>query len=183
MTVAPLRSIHHLDDAGTTEPAPTPSSPFPEQAAGEVAGVQIRSEIPLNQQRALLTLLAGDELATACLKGLRANGVEALTERDFQDLVEARLIIRRSGNALELTPRGALMARDIARTVARRLELHHISYGNIEGPGACFARCSCGWVNYQSKAIRNHLTKAIAAGGRHLHSIGEPVRTEEESAS
>jgi hypothetical protein len=113
--------------------------------------------------------LRGGELAQTCISRLRADGAPSPNELDYIALARAGLSLRYSGNRRSLTPIGKYRADELARAIATASQIHIITYGRAH---SWFVRCSCGeFSTSRPTAVRDALTKATAAGGRHLRLV------------
>lgn len=126
--------------------------------------------LPPAQQIALLTLRGGT-LASACISALRAAGAPSPNELDYIALSQARLCVRYSEGRRALTPIGKYRADELARAVATVADIHIFAFGR--SPHAWTARCSCGFFASNATAIRDPLTKAMAAATKHLAHVGK----------
>jgi len=101
---------------------------------------------------------------------LRADGAPSPNELDYIALAQAGLSLRQSNNRRSLTPIGKHRADDLARAIATASAIHVITYGRAAH--SWFVRCSCGeFSTSHPTAVRDALTKATAAGGKHLRLV------------
>lgn len=132
--------------------------------------------LPLPQQIALLTLRHG-ELAQACISALRAHGASSPNELDYIALTKAGLCLRYSAARRSLTPVGRCRADALAKAIATASGIHVCAYGRAAH--SWYVRCSCGFNVSHPNAIRDPLTKVMAAAGKHLAHMGQRKAADE----
>jgi len=138
----------------------------------ELAAIPRVGEVPLTpgHKQALLKL-RGTEVCKAVLTSLRENGQLAATGRDYYALARLGLAIHK-GSYHVIARHARWKADQIARTLARELKLHVLTY-DLGGPGrAAFTRCCCGWVAYRSRSISNYAVLMGRDASQHLEHIG-----------
>jgi hypothetical protein len=114
---------------------------------------------------------------------LRAGGAPSPNELDYIALSRASLCARQSNNRRSLTPVGKYRADELARAIAAATDIHVCVYGRT--PGAWHVRCSCGFFasNAAAMAIRDPLSKVMAAATHHLRHVDKlPVPEARDAA-
>lgn len=131
----------------------------PEGRAGEIA-------LTPGQKLALL-VMRGSDLSKQVLAGVLEKTKAGPSGRDFYTCAMLGLAINK-GRYHVLSPPGRWRADQVVREVARQYGLHIVAYG-LGGPGrAAFARCSCGFSSFRSRAIPSYLTLIRQDATRHL---------------
>lgn len=138
--------------AEVTRPHPEPPRPL----------YVLPAELPLGQQMVLLILRPRDELARKVLESLRAMAVPEPSKADWSALFASRHIDRlpkdtvltggdasRNKGPITLTPIAGLQAAvAVAKHLAAKLGIHHVTKHPPVGTHGFSAACTCGWSTY-----------------------------------
>jgi hypothetical protein len=137
----------------------------------ELPDVEYRSATDklTGRQRLAMMSLYATPLAKAIVSKMRANGERWPSQMDFLALREAHLTFPAGFERSRLTEIGRNAARTLARELARKYEIHAITYEDQDR--GTRAWCPCGWQKFVHNAQPSGRTTLMRWAGMHIDCV------------